>query len=123
MLILKPKIRLVLVFILGVFSVSAAAFGLSDIELNSSLNQKLDASIQLTSVNAEEAALLSILVNNAERAYSLKHEVISVGNKQILKITSDKVIKEPIITVNLDINGQSGRLVREYTLLIDPPGK
>ena len=123
MLIVKPTFRLVLVLLLGTFSVSAFAFGLSDIELNSSLNQKLDANIQLTSVSAEEAGLLSILVSSANRNYSLKHEVISVGKMQILKITSDRVIKEPILTVNLDINGQSGRLVRQYNLLIDPPGK
>ena len=123
MLIVKPTFRLVLVLLLGTFSVSAFAFGLSDIELNSSLNQKLDANIQLTSVSAEEAGLLSILVSSANRNYSLKYEVISVGKMQILKITSDRVIKEPILTVNLDINGQSGRLVRQYNLLIEPPGK
>lgn len=123
MLIVKPTIRLVLVLILGTFSVSVSAFGVSDIELNSSLNQKLDANIELTSINAEEAELLNIFVTTSDRTYSLKHEIVSVGKLHFLKITSDKVIKEPILTVNLDINGQSGRLLREYTLLIDPPGK
>jgi pilus assembly protein FimV len=39
-----------------------------------------------------------------------------------LRVTSDRAVVEPFVDVILEMNWASGRLVREYTLLVDPPG-
>jgi pilus assembly protein FimV len=38
-----------------------------------------------------------------------------------LRLTSDRAVQEPFVDVILEINWSTGRLVREYTLLFDPP--
>ena len=102
------------------------ALGVSDIQLNSSLNQKLDANIQLNSASAEELSRLNItiMLNQAEGMplQQLKHELVRTDSGGYLKITTDDVIKEPVLSFQLDLDWGNGQLVREYTLLLDPPG-
>ena len=38
-----------------------------------------------------------------------------------LRMTSDRAVQEPFVDVILEMNWSSGRLVREYTMLFDPP--
>ncbi|MCZ6802834.1 MAG: hypothetical protein O7D86_02575 [Proteobacteria bacterium] len=57
--------------------------------------------------------------NNVSR-YPLKYEVLESGEGHILKITSNEIIREPIIEFILDISGSNGHVVRKYSFLIDP---
>ena len=52
----------------------------------------------------------------------LKHELVRTDSGGYLKITTDDVIKEPVLSFQLDLDWGNGQLVREYTLLLDPPG-
>src|SRR5439155_19312426 len=41
--------------------------------------------------------------------------------RQMLKLKSTEAISEPFITLLLEVNWARGHLVREYTMLLDPP--
>ncbi|NKB38314.1 MAG: hypothetical protein GKR93_14310 [Gammaproteobacteria bacterium] len=102
------------------------ALALSDVELQSHLNQRLSARIMLTDVQAEEISELNIGVkeiadeNSAARQVVLKHEVVAEGSKYYLTITSKDVIREPILSFVVELNWSSGHLLRNYALIIDP---
>jgi pilus assembly protein FimV len=117
--------RLILGFGLVFLTVNTQALGVSEIELNSYLNQKLDASIELQASSLAEINSLSITLSpkftNGSSVQKLLHEIVETDSGHLLKITSADVIREPILNFELDMNWQNGRLVREYSLLIDPP--
>lgn len=102
------------------------ALGVSDLELNSSLNQKLDAKIALNAATDEELGSLRVTIipvyDDGIGAQQLKHELVQTETGSFLKITSIDAIKEPVLNFQLDLNWNNGQLVRDYTLLLDPPG-
>jgi len=113
--------------------VSLYALGLGEIRLNSSLNQPFDADIELIAPSAEELASLKVsLANNdlfsrygLDRPQFLTTFDFSVtrrrdGNASI-KVTSNKSVTEPFVTFLVEASWGRGRLLREYTVLLDPP--
>lgn len=130
---MRRKLTLALASVLAMISVSALALGLGEIRLNSYLNQRLDAEIELVSATADELAGLTVRLadrdaferQGIERAAvlsSLNFEVIRRPNgTAYLKVSSKEPIKEPFLTFLVEARWARGRLLREYTLLIDPP--
>ena len=118
--------QLIWMVCLGMFSATAYALALSDIELNSYLNQKLDATIELKAASSSDLDALRVNLvsssNNTFSSYGLKYEIVRGENGNFLRITSKDVIREPIVEFQVDINWPTGRVVREYSLLIDPKG-
>jgi pilus assembly protein FimV len=109
------------------------ALGLGRLAVQSSLGEALRAEIDITSLTPEEAGSLRVRVAPADayRAAGVDYNAV-LPNTQIavarrpdgkpfLRITSDRVVQEPFVDVILEITWASGRLVREYTLLLDPP--
>jgi len=43
------------------------------------------------------------------------------NGQAIIKLSSDKPINDPFVDMLLELNWPSGRLIREYTFLLDPP--
>lgn len=126
--------RFLAVVVSWVFIAEAAfGLGLGDIELNSALNQPLDADIKLVSVKPGEANQIRVtLADNiafvtagVERAPLLLGLQFSVRQKPdgstFIKVTSKDPIREPFLDFIIEVNWPSGRLLREYTLLLDPP--
>ncbi|MCP5015884.1 MAG: FimV family protein [Ketobacter sp.] len=111
----------------------ANALGLGEIKLNSALSEPLDAEIEL--VQVRELTATEILPSLAgsddfqaahvERFHfltDLKFEVIvNAQGKSVIKIRSRKPVKEPFLNFLVEVNWPAGRLLREYTLLLDPP--
>ncbi len=108
------------------------ALGLGEIEVNSSLNQKLNADIELLSALPEDAENIIIKLASRkefsraglDRPYLLtdlrfKSEVIN-GTPHI-KVSSGSPIREPFLNFLLEIDWPNGHLLREYTVLLDPP--
>jgi len=110
------------------------ALGLGDIQLHSALNEPLRAEIQLISATPEELNNLVIGIASTEtferygidRPLFLRSVVFKVipsgridGN--IIRVTSADAVTEPFLTFLVDANWSRGRLLREYTLLLDPP--
>ncbi len=119
----------------GLFSYSTGsmALGLGDITIHSSLNQPLKADIALVDVGGLTQSDLSVRLATAdefaeagvERVFflnDLKFIPILHGNRQMIRVTSSKPVNEPFLNFLVQLNQPNGRLLREYTVLIDPPG-
>ncbi|QBR30923.1 MULTISPECIES: FimV/HubP family polar landmark protein [Pseudomonas] len=119
----------------GVFSYStwSMALGLGDITVHSGLNQPLKADIALVDAAGLSASDLSASLATAdefgragvERVFflnDLKFTPILHGDRQMIRVTSRKPVNEPFLNFLVQLDQPNGRLLREYTLLIDPPG-
>ena len=111
-----------LTILLGMQSVAALA--VSDIELSSSLNQQLDARIFLLSSTESELSSLKVSVRQAGSGTQgdviLEHEVVKDGERRYIKITSKDTVREPVLNLQIELSWSTGRLLREYSLIIDP---
>ncbi|GIX25842.1 MAG: hypothetical protein KatS3mg122_3073 [Caldimonas sp.] len=111
----------------------AAALGLGRVTVQSALGEALRAEIDVTSLTPEEAANLQarIAAPDAYRAAGVEYNAVLSGarvtlerrsdGRPYLKVVSDRAVQEPFVDVILELSWTSGRLVREYTLLLDPP--
>jgi pilus assembly protein FimV len=111
----------------------AAALGLGRLSVQSGLGESLQAEIDVTSLTPEEASNLRIRVAPPEsyRAANVDYNAVlpntratlqrRADGRQFVRLTSDRTVQEPFVDVILEISWATGRLVREYTLLFDPP--
>jgi pilus assembly protein FimV len=111
----------------------AWALGLGDIELQSALNQPFQAQIVLVSATPEEVQGLQIALATREtferygleRAgflSALEFRVVRDGaGRDVVRISSRQSIAEPFVTMLVEATWPRGRLLREYTVLLDPP--
>jgi len=128
---MKRKLLLVLAFI--ALPGFANSLGLGKLQLNSALNQPFDARIELLSANASELNSLIIGLADTEafrrakidRPFvlsKLRFEVKEVENgTDYIQISSNDAIREPFLNFLLEANWSTGRMFREYTVLLDPP--
>ncbi|RON20312.1 peptidoglycan-binding protein LysM [Pseudomonas brassicacearum] len=132
-LVLRCGVRSLLLSGAITYSALAPALGLGDITLHSALNQPLSADIALVDVGGLEEGELSVSLATAdefsragvERVFflnNLKFTPILRGNRNLIRVTSSKAVKEPFLNFVVQLNQPNGRLLREYTVLIDPPG-
>ena len=116
------------------WSAPAWALGLGRLNVQSALGETLKAEIEVTSITPEEAASLRLRVAGADayRAAGVEYNAVLAATqvqvqrradgKTVLRLTSDRAVLEPFVDVILEASWASGRLVREYTMLFDPPG-
>ena len=112
---------------------AAFALGLGDIRLLSPLNAPLDAEIELVDVAPEEMNSVQAQLASRETfarygldwpGYLSGVQVRSVrrpDGRTVIKLKSTDPISDPFITLLVEVNWSHGRLVREYTMLLDPP--
>ncbi len=121
----KTISRLIVVICLGLYSSFGHALVLSNADIKSYLNQRLDVRIDIITDNPDELDHLEIeLTQNAENnvsRYQLKYELVKSDTGSYLKISSSDVVREPVIEFTLDIGWSDGHIVRKYSFLIDPP--
>ncbi len=122
---------LVVIFLLA--PISASPLGLGDIRLHSALNQQLDAEIDMIALGQTrvEDIVVRLATREAfERAgierplflSRLRFEVeTGPGNTANIRIRSDQPVREPFLNFLVEVNWPNGRLLREYTVLLDPP--
>src|SRR5690554_7018370 len=127
------KLAVALALAGGLGSGMAQALGLGEIELQSWLNEPLDAEISLRQsagvdpgdvfVNvAPEAAYQRVGLERNQFLSKLKFEVVtgSDGNLAI-NVSSREPVREPYLNFLLELTWPNGRLMREYAVLVDPP--
>lgn len=131
----KRIVSLSVVAALGLLGpLSAYAFGLGQISVNSALNQPFEAEIPVTSLRATERGNLDVRLaspSDFDRAgldrslllTQLRFEVIEQGESARVKITSQVPIKEPFLDFLITASAGEGRMLREYTVLLDPPSE
>jgi pilus assembly protein FimV len=112
---------------------AAFALGLGDIHLLSPLNAPLDAEIEITDVAADEVntvrAQLATRETFSQNGLDYPTYLTSVqlrtvqmpDGRQVIKIKSADPITDPFITLLVNVTWSHGQLVREYTMLLDPP--
>jgi len=118
---------------LGSVSIPVHALGLGDIKTASALNQEFKADIALLSVAKGELDGVQVKLASAdefekagiERPFFLtllkfKPKRLPDG-RAVIRVTSDFPIREPFLDFLVEINWPKGRLIREYTVLLDPP--
>jgi pilus assembly protein FimV len=109
------------------------ALGLGDIEVRSALNEPFSAVVSLTSATDEQLETLKVSIASRE-AFSrvgLPRPVIlsdfkfsverSQAGKPVIIITSSDPVREPYMDFLLDATWPNGRLLKQYTILVDPP--
>ncbi|MEX0730891.1 MAG: FimV/HubP family polar landmark protein [Aquisalimonadaceae bacterium] len=109
-----------------------SALGLGNIETRSALNEPLDARIPLN-VTAEELQSLRVSLAPAEafqragldRPFLLSRlnfEVVTEDDASpYVRVTTESGVREPFVAFLVEIRWAGGRLLREYTMLLDPP--
>ncbi len=135
-----PKTKLVValggaLLALSALSPSTAfAAGLGKLTVNSALGQPLVAEIDLVSLQPGEFESIAARIASPESYSDAKIEYSPLlrqlrfaverrsDGKPVLKITSNAPINEPFLDVLVEMNWPAGRLLREYPILLDPPG-
>jgi len=112
---------------------AAFALGLGDIRLLSPLDQPLKAQIEL--LDATPDALQNLQVQLASQdtfaRYGLNwpqflssvhvKAVRTADGKEVVELSSDAPVTDPVLTLLVEANWDRGHLIREYTVLLDPP--
>lgn len=116
---------------LGGPAVSNAA-ALGDASVRSALGQPLDADIEFAALSAAEADSLAVRIAPAELfteagvdytalVRSMRVSVESRGGRRLIRVNSELPVNDPFVTLLIELNTNGSRLVRQYSLLIDPP--
>ena len=125
--------RISLAFLL-LLSSELWALGLGDVRLESALNEPLRAEIELLSATPDELAKLTVALASAEtferygldRPFYLQDisfELVRTGRADgnVIRVRSTSPMSEPFLTFLVEVSWSRGRLLREYTVLLDPP--
>jgi pilus assembly protein FimV len=118
---------------LSMMSIGADAASLGKITVFSALGQPLRAEIPISATRDELIGMKVLLATEEAYAQANVDRYPAVFNRlhlsiekrpkgvNVIKITSGKAIDDPFLDFLVEINWPSGRLVREYTFLLDPP--
>src|ERR1700681_3420783 len=114
-------------------SVPVLALGLGKLTVNSGLGQPLSAQIELTAAQRDELDSLRARIadpsvyrdNGAQYVGALSRARITVeqgANASYLRVTTSAPVNEPFLNLIIELSWATGRVVRDYTFLLDPPG-
>lgn len=120
--------------LLGLWGANAHALSLGRITVQSALGETLRAEVDVLEITAEEAASLktSIAPPEAFKAAGIEYNPAIAGlqaklqrrpdGRAYIQLSSSNIINEPFVDMILEASWASGRVLRDYTLLFDPPG-
>ncbi len=130
------KLPLVLMALImgGILAASHVfALGIGDITAKSALNQRLDAEIELLSSIEGELDDLTVRLASQDAfdriglerpalLTSIQFEIATrPDGTPIIKLSTPDSIREPFLDFLVEINWPKGRVLREYTVLLEPP--
>lgn len=116
-----------------VFTGTAYGLGLGEITLKSALNQPLLAEIELLQEEGmSPGEILPTLATQGDfrRAGILREFFLSnlqftlvsgTDGQLVMLVTTKDPVQEPFLNFMLEVNWPTGRLLKEFTLLLDPP--
>ncbi len=119
--------------VLGCASWDANALGLGNATVRSALGEPLRAEIDIVEITPEELASLraNVATPEAFRAAGLEYSPALSGvqislqqrpnGRPFLLVTSPRPVNDPFVDLILETQWASGRVVRDYTMLFDPP--
>src|SRR5262252_1586622 len=130
----KPWITCGLMASVTALPLSALALGLGRLTVDSGLGQPLSARVELTAAQKDELDTLSAKIadpsvyrdNNVQYPAAVSRARVSVeqgpNNQYYLKVSTTQAVNEPFLDLIVEVNWATGRVVRNYTFLLDPPG-
>lgn len=120
--------------VLMTLSASADAAGLGKLTVLSSLGEPLRAEIEvldvadldLSTLTARMASSEAFRQSGIDRATIVSSVRFAIEKKKkdgvVIKVSSPQIISDPFLDLLVEFQWPTGRLVREYTVLLDPPG-
>ncbi len=116
---------------LCLFVGNAYAIGLGNLTVHSKLDEPFEGTIELTSTTPADLANLTAQFGSSEEfartgvrqlgsASDLNLELVSSGNRVQIRVTSEQAVTDPFMQFLISLKWPSGKVVREYTALIDP---
>lgn len=123
----------VLAVALAALPFAASAAGLGRITVLSALGQPLKAELEVSATRDEAQSLVAKVASAdafrqagveyvpALAALRFSRDIKERDGRRYIQITTDRPLNEPFIDMLVELNWSSGRLVREYTFLLDPP--
>jgi len=131
---MNKRLRLPLALSLALGSTSAFALGLGQIEVTSALNQPLAAEIPVLSTLSGETDGLVVRLAPPEAlarvglpmptgvAANLEFALDTNSRGQtIIRVTTPGKVNDPFVSFLLEVDWGQGKILREYTVLLDPP--
>ncbi|MBL38209.1 MAG: hypothetical protein CMP07_07350 [Xanthomonadales bacterium] len=115
-----------------VIPAGAWALGLGEARVESFLNQPLDVRMRLLDVSDDDLDSLTVTPASPEDferlglmssslALGIQIEVDRSVSPPIVRVTSARPVSDPVVQLLVDARWASGRMLREYTLFLDPP--
>lgn len=125
--------RISLAVCLALMPFAAGAAGLGKLTVYSGLGEPLNAEIdiaaeksELSSISARLAPAETYVEQGVDRQGALsaiRVELVSKANgSSVLKLSTPQPVNEPFLDMLIQLDWPTGRLLREYTTLLDPPG-
>lgn len=124
-------ILLALVFSLVIVSQDSQSLGMGKIQVNSALDEPLNATINIMASESEPIDQVSVVLANSadykkvglDKTFVPSNILVSLdeANPYQINVTSNGPVSEPIVSLLLDVTWPNGRILREFTLLLDPP--
>jgi len=129
----RPAVWIVLSVCIWLVTSNVQAIGLGRIVVNSALNQPLDAEISIASIegNVLESLEIRLATDSDFRRANISIEpvvkllqfnVINGETGPWIHVTTDRSVRTPFLHFLAAIEWSGGRIIREYTALLDPPG-
>jgi len=118
---------------IAVLPLATHAAGLGKITVLSALGQPLRAELEVTASRDEVPSLVAkVAAADAFRQAGIEYspalatlrfsrDIKERGGRHYLEVSTDRPLNEPFIDMLVELSWASGRLVREYTFLLDPP--
>src|SRR5690349_9987008 len=130
---MNRSLKLSMLLALALGSTQAAALEMGQIQVKSALGQPLLAEIPLTPDSPAELKNLTARLASPEdfaRAglagsrpdVPLQFSVVDVGGRKVIRITSAVAVNDPYLDLLVEVDNASGRSLREFPVLLDPPG-
>jgi pilus assembly protein FimV len=130
---MNRPLPLTLAIALTLGSSAAQAMGLGGITVKSELNEPLRAEIPVFVAGPDEAKSLHASLAAAEEftrvglsigamSVPISFEIVrNARGEPVIEVTSDQPVREPFLSFILEVNWTNGKLLREYSILLDPP--
>ncbi len=127
------KLSLALAVSTALLPIGVFALGLGDIDTKSALNESFKAEIQLLSVapgeldgiKAELASPTAFIKAGLERPFllsKLRFKPVELeSGEYVIQVSTQAPVREPFLNFLVEVNWPKGRLLREFTVLLDPP--
>jgi len=130
---MNRSLKLSMLLALALGSTQAAALELGQIQVKSALGQPLLVEIPLTPDSpAELHNLVARLASPEDFARAglagvrpdvpLQFTIADVGGRKVIRITSATAVNDPYLDLLVEVDSAAGRSLREFPVLLDPPG-